>query len=285
MTVGTTKLENLVNPQVMADMISAKLPSAIKVTPFAKIDTTLVGVAGNTVTVPQYKYIGDAEDVAEGEEIGMTKLESTTTQVTVKKAGKGVTITDEAVLSGYGDPVEQATMQLGKSIASKIDVDSMEALQTATKEYDGSAGIISYDGVVNAIDLFEEEDTQDKIMYVHPKQVTQLRKDPNFQDKNKYPLDVIMNGVIGRIAGAQVVTSKKVKDDGTNYICPIVQLTSEEETDTEIPALTIYLKRAVEVEAERSITKKETMITADEHYTASLSNDSKVVKAKFKKMP
>ena len=60
----TTTIQDLVNPQVMADMISAKITSKIVVTPFAKVDTTLQGVPGDTITVPQYSYIGDAVDVA-----------------------------------------------------------------------------------------------------------------------------------------------------------------------------------------------------------------------------
>ena len=39
--MAITKLENLINPEVMADMISAKIENAIVVTPFAKVDTTL----------------------------------------------------------------------------------------------------------------------------------------------------------------------------------------------------------------------------------------------------
>ena len=38
-----TKLANLVDPQVMADMVSAKLPKKIKFSPIARVDTTLVG--------------------------------------------------------------------------------------------------------------------------------------------------------------------------------------------------------------------------------------------------
>lgn len=52
--MATTKLANLVDPQVMADMISAKLPKKIKFTPIARIDTTLTGRPGNTITVPKY---------------------------------------------------------------------------------------------------------------------------------------------------------------------------------------------------------------------------------------
>ena len=52
--MAQTKLANLVNPQVMADMISATLPKKIKFSPIAKIDTTLVGRPGDTITVPKY---------------------------------------------------------------------------------------------------------------------------------------------------------------------------------------------------------------------------------------
>ena len=36
-----TKLAQLIDPEVMADMISAKLPNKIRVTPFAAVDASL----------------------------------------------------------------------------------------------------------------------------------------------------------------------------------------------------------------------------------------------------
>ena len=114
-----TKIADLIDPEVMADMINAKLPQKIKITPYAKIDTTLVGQPGDGITVPKYSYIGDTEDVAEGVAMGTTKLATSSTKTKVKKAGKAVTITDEAVLSGYGNPVGEATNQLAMSVASK----------------------------------------------------------------------------------------------------------------------------------------------------------------------
>lgn len=271
-----TKLANLVNPQVMADMISAELPKKIKVAPLAKIDNTLVGRPGNEITVPAYGYIGSADDVAEGEAITIAQMSTSTKKAKVKKAGKGVEITDESVLSGYGDPIGEANRQLLMSIADKIDNDCMDALNKATLAHDVSGtAIISYEGIVDAVDKFEEEDGEGKVIFVHPKQVTQLRKDPNFLSKDKYPLEVIMKGVIGEIAGCQVVVSKKVDTTSSMYKCPIVKA----------GALTIYMKRGAEVESDRDIVKKTTVITADEHYTAVLSDETKVVLAKFKDTP
>ena len=291
--MAQTKLENLVNPQVMADMISATLPKQIKFSPIAKIDTTLVGRPGDTITVPKYAYIGDAEDIAEGEAMNPELLTSSTTTVKVKKAGKAIEITDEAVLSGYGDPVGEGTRQLSMAIGSKVDNDCLDALYTAPLVYNGSAGVIGYEGLVKADAVFgdESDDTKAKVVYIHPDQEQTIRLDATFMDKNKYGLELVMNGAIGKVAGMEVKKSKKVKkDDNGNWMNPIVILATEDpNTDptaddfaTEDAALTIYMKRNVEVESDRDILSKTTVVSADEHYGVALSNDSKVVIAKFK---
>lgn len=339
-----TKIADLIDPEVMADMISAKIPTKIVVAPFAKIDTTLEGAEGDTITVPQYAYIGDAVDVGEGEEVDVTQMTASTTQVKVKKVMKAVALTDEAVLSAHGNPVGEANNQLALSVASKVDVDSMDALMNAQLIYDGTAAKIGYEGIVDAVDVFQEEKNTEKVMFVAPAQVTTLRKDDNFISADTYPGNVVMTGEIGKIANTRIVPSRKVKlndlipaqyvrsvstaanakevvaDDtanptsgqiklsqvtptaggyepkvgdyvlqhsqiaaGTFYACPIVKLNEEEQTEDETAAITVYLKRSVNVEVERKTLKRTTYISVDEIYTAALSNQSKVVLARFKK--
>ena len=279
--MAVTKLNNLINPEVMGDMISAKLPKKLVVAKIAKVDTTLQGVPGSTITVPKYGYIGDAEDVAEGVSVESVQLSTTTTNATIKKAVKSVDLTDESVLSGYGNPVAETNNQLAKSLASKVDSDCLEALKGATFVHNAESAI-SYDGIVDAIDLFDEEVNTEKVMFINPKQVTSLRKDENFISADKYTGDVIMTGEIGKIANTRIVATKKVELSGDVYACPIVKLEQDNETEDEVPALTIYLKRNVEVEEERDTKAGITSITANEHYVAVLSNDAKVVVAKFK---
>ena len=290
-----TKVEDLIVPEVMADMISAKVEKKVIISKIAKVDTTLQGQPGNEVTVPQYKYIGDAEDVAEGVAMGTAKLETGSTKFTIKKAGKGVSITDEAILSGYGDPVGEANKQLALAIANKIDNDVVEvinkeyALGTAEDGvqliYDGSSAKISYAGVVDAEDLFDEETSSDKILYVHPKQMTQLRKDADFISADKYDGNVMTSGEVGKIGTCRVVRSKKVKlnSEGTAYLNPIVKLTNDAETEEDAPAVTIYLKRDTQVERERKADAGLTNIYTNKHYGVALTNTTKVVLAKFKK--
>ena len=293
--MALTKIEDLIVPEVMADMISAKVEAKVIISKIAKVDTTLQGQPGNEVTVPQYKYIGDAEDVAEGVAMGTAKLETGSTKFTIKKAGKGVSITDEAILSGYGDPVGEANKQLALAIANKIDNDVVDVINkeyaVGTAEdgvqliYDGSAKVISYAGVVDAEDLFDEETSSDKILYVHPKQMTQLRKDADFISADKYDGNVMTSGEVGKIGTCRVVRSKKVKlnSEGTAYLNPIVKLTNDAETEEDAPAVTIYLKRDTQVERERKADAGLTNIFTNKHYGVALTNTTKVVLAKFKK--
>ena len=285
--MAVTKLEKMINPEVMAEMMSAKVAKKVAVIPFAKVDTTLQGQAGNTITLPVFGYIGDAADVAEGASIGASELTTTHKQFTIKKIGRGVDITDEAILSGYGDPVGEANKQLAMAISQKIDQDAIDALYGASLKFDGIANKISYAGIVDAIDVFEEEYNTEKVMFINPKQLSQLRKDADFTSADKYVNGnyIAVNGEVGKIANCRVVVSKRVKEDDTNagYVNPIVKLSFDTETEEATSALTIFLKKGVAVETDRDIDKQINMIRASEHYICALTDESKVVLATFKK--
>ena len=207
--MAMTKLENMIDPEVMAPMISAKLAKAIKATPYAKVDTTLQGQPGSTITLPKFKYIGDAEDLAEGITAGTAKLTTAKATYTIKKVAKQVELTDEAVLSGYGNPVGETNNQLGLAIAAKVDNDVMEALLTAQVVYNDSTNSISYNGVVSAIDLFQEEDNVEKVMFIHPSQVTELRKDAdlnvgsNVRGEFLYRHDIASTAAVASLSEAE----------------------------------------------------------------------------------
>ena len=285
--MAVTKLEKMINPEVMSQMISAKVEKKVAVMPFAKVDTTLQGQAGNTITIPVFGYIGDASNVEEGASIGASELTTTDKQFTVKKIGKGVDLTDEAILSGYGDPVGEANKQLAMAISQKIDQDAIDALYGASLKFDGVANKISYAGIVDAIDKFEEEFNTEKVMFIHPKQLSQLRKDADFTSADKYVNGnyIAVNGEVGKIANCRVVVSKRIKEDDTHagYVNPIVKINFDTETEESASALTIFLKKGVAVETDRDIDKQVNMIRASEHYICALTDESKVVLATFKK--
>ena len=263
-SVNGTKLTDLVNPQVMADMISAELPNAIRFAPLAVIGTRLKGRAGDTLTMPKYGYIGDAAEVAEGEDISIAKMSTSTTQVKVKKAGKGIEITDEAVLSGYGDPVAEGKNQLKMSIANKIDNDCLAQLKTATLSYSTAAGNkLTASDVVKAKAKFGEKLTEPAVLAVNSNHYADLILDDKWVPTEK-GVQMIMDGVVGSIGGCQVIVSDKLADTEAFII--------------KQGGLGIELKRNVMVESDRDIIAKLTVITADEHYVAYLKDETKVVK-------
>ena len=330
--MAVTKLNNLINPEVMGAMIGAKIDAQLKLTPYAKVDTTLVGVPGDTKTVPSWNNIGDAENVAEGAEVGLSTLTASSTTFTIKKAMKAVGITQEAVNSGLGNPIAQAETQLARAIAGKVDNDVLDAVYTGKNVYSASTlAAIAYGGLVDAIAKFEdEEDGIDKVIFIHPAQEATLLKDSDFLSADKFTAGVAVSGAIGKIAGAWVKKSKKVrlvtyeKDDAAGtvtidaanlaeyqakvdpsvklvagdkvkalaaasqyYLCPIIKLEPDspetEYTEDELPAVTIFLKKDIQVDAEWLPKKQQTDVTAAKYYGVALTNSAKVVLAKFKK--
>lgn len=286
--MAVTTLNDIINPQVMGDAITAKIPAMLKFTPFAAVDRSLVGVPGDTKTVPSWNFIGEAEDLAEGGEITPKKLTAASTDFTIKCAAQSVSVSQKAINSGYGDPIGQAELQLAKSIAVKVDSDVLAAAKTATLKYaPATAAVISYDGIVDAVAVLAEEEITDKVMFVNPLQVAALQKDTNFMDKSKYGEDVMVSGEIGRICGVRIVPSNKiVKNSSGNYECPLIKLepasADTEYAETELPAITIFLKAETQVDSEWFPKKQIHDVTAAKYYGVALTNAAKVVLATFK---
>ncbi len=285
--MAVTMMSNMINPEVMGDMINAKIEALAKITPYAKVDTTLQGVPGDTKTVPSWNYIGDAADVAEGAEVELTAMSAATATFTIKKAMKSVGLTQEAINSGLGNPVGQAEAQLAKSIVGKVDNDVLDAALKATNTSGDGTVVISYEGVVDAVTKFEdEEDGIEKVMFISPKQEATLLKDPNFLSADKFTAGVAVNGAIGKIAGCWIKKSNKIKAKSGVFTNPIIKMEPDsaetEYTEDELPALTIFLKKDTSVDAEFKPRSQTHEITAAKYYGVALTNAAKVVLAKFK---
>lgn len=280
------KITTLVNgdvfdPQVVSDMINAKVANKAVMTGYVKVDNTLQGVAGSTVTIPKWGYIGEAVDLVEGQAIDTTKMAYTTAQYGIKKIGKAVGLTDEAQLSGYGKPIQTATNQIAMAISEKLDNDRVAVLYDSKNVCDQSSANIKYASVVDAVDMFGEEEDSRKVMLIHSRQKSQLRKDADFLASDKLGAELLTNGAIGRIAGVDVVVSNKVKCEDGVYFNPVIKLTNTSETEDDIPAVTYFLKRGNLVEHKREEGVADNIICTAYGMPA-LTNESKVVILKTK---
>ena len=272
-----TKIAQLVNPEVMADMVSAKLPKMIKFTPLAYVERELVGQPGNTLTVPKWEYSGDAKDIEEGEAITPDQLTTKKSTMTIKKAGKGIELTDEAVLSGFGDPIGQATHQIALAIANKVDNDLVEEAKKATQFVVEAP--TTGDALDKALAVFADEEDARYVAIINPADAIELRKDTakEWVRGSEIGANIVVSGTFGEAHGVQIVRSKKVTK-GKGFLVKVSPVETDTDDVAKYGAFVINLKRDVAIETDRDILKKTTVITGDEHYGVYLYDPTKVVK-------
>lgn len=262
---NATKIANLIDPEVLADYVDSKLIDAIKFSPLAAVNTDLEGRAGSTITFPVYSYIGDAVDVAEGQDIPLGQLTSTTTEVKVKKAGRGVQLTDEAVLYSYGDTVGEAADQIVLSIKNKVEKDHIADLEgVGVKLVYTNSGKLTTTAIIKALALFGEDyEEGEAVIFVNANQKADLITEEGWVSATEIGAEMKVRGAVGMIGGAQVVVSNRVATN--NYI-------------VKRGGLGLALKRGLLMESDRDIINKSTVITADKHYVTYIADASKVIK-------
>ena len=272
--MATTMLENLVNPQVMADLVQKKLHDLIRFLPLAEVDESLTAKPGDTLYLPSYSYIGDASTLGEGSTLTPASLNASTASVSVHKVAKGIELTDEAVLSGYGDPLGQGAMQIATAIANCVDNEMLAKLHdiSGAMLYSSatSTGIVPAD-LSAALELFGEDiDIGEKVVIVSPRLYTAIRNTNNtWLPASEIAADRLIRGAVGEIYGCQVIVSNKLKKSSA---------AAEEAYIVKPGALRLILKRDTLVETDRNILKFTTVITGSKHEACYLYDASKAIR-------
>lgn len=253
-TTTGTYLSSLFNPQVVADLIETKLTDNMVFQPLAMIDYTLQGRAGNTVTLPYYDYISAASAVSEGYDIPIRKLSQHTSSVTIVKYGVAVQLTDEAVLSGYGDPIGEASMQIATAIDDAMDNALLAALaanSASDQNYTASASTgLAPDDIPLALAKFGEDSDGQKALLVTPDFYAQLIGAPissNWIPASEIAANIRIKGAVGMAYGCQVIVSNRLKTAGNLYI-------------VKPRTLAVFIKRGAMVESDRDILNQSTVL-------------------------
>jgi hypothetical protein len=263
----TTTKANLIIPEVIAEIVDTNLGEKLVFGEVTTKDTTLSGRPGDTLKFPSFEYIGAAGDVAENAEVPVVELNSTAKEVTVKKYAKGVQITDEAINSGFGDPMGEAARQLAYAIDHKADNDLHAALKAAPWGRVFPVASLSADEIATALTLYGEDLDGPKILYCLPQDLATLRKDPDYIRPSDIGQERIFNGVVGEIWGCQISVSEKLKADSKaqkSFIC-------------KPDALRLVMKESVNVEVEREPKYMRSTVYASEHAAAYLYNEGSVI--------
>ena len=269
----TTMLANLIDPEVLATYIDKKLIHNIVFAPLAEVDTTLVGAPGDTIKFPYYSYIGAAEDLTEASAISTVSLNASTVSVQIKEAGKGVEVTDTAMLSAYGNPVEEIGSQLVKAVADKVDIDFLTTMGGATQVYSTSTSqaAIGVQDLANSLELFGEDIDGKKTLIVSPKTYTAIRNTKDWAPASEFAAGALVRGAVGQIFGCDIIVSNRLRNANALKECAYI---------VKPRALRLVLKRETLLEADRDILRRVNVYTATKHYVTYRYNESGIIKLK-----
>ena len=271
-----SQVSDLLTPEVLGAYIDLKVMDAIKLTPFLDVDRTLEGRSGDTVTLPVYSYIGAAEDYAEGEEIKLRKIEADVVDVTIKKIGVGIELTDEAIMVHHGDIVNEAGKQLLQSIAEKIEIDCFETLRNGAALVTKRGKVtkmpqinsakyteeFTKEAILDAQLAFGEDLDGQQVIFINPADFNRLRKDADFVYIEGGAR--IVSGHYGRVFGVDVIVSNRVEEGEAFLMKP--------------GALGMMMKRQCRCEQDRNILNLTNQYTAHEFYLTYIKHADRVVR-------
>ena len=269
MSASYTLKSDIVIPEVIADLVETKLGDNITLLPLAVEDNTLVGQPGDTLKFPAFKYIGKAAVVNENGQIETGKLEAGTTQATVHKYAKGISITDEARLSGHGDPMGEAAKQLARAIDQGVDDELFSVLNSVGVSRKHINTTISADNIADALVLFGEDLTGDKVLLTDAAGFAALRKDGDYIRASDMGQRMITDEVVGEIWGCQILITNKIKNNTT--------VSEKSHFIVKPGALRLVNKRGTQVEVQREADYMRDNVFASKHCAAYLYDASKVV--------
>ena len=232
------------------------------------IDTSLTQNAGMVKTINTYTYTGAAEEVAAGSGNSTRgSISYVGNDYTVKMVQQAFDYLDEdfmkdPVIVDYG--IKGATSVM----TNKMTSDFYSALATKSGATELVKGItfakgkaLSYDVIVDAISELNLED-ESKIFIVIPNAwKASLRKDADY--KSAQMGEVIYNGQVGTICGIPVIATKALTDKA--YV-----MTNE--------AVTLFLKKDVEVEQDRDADKRKNSVYLRDCYVCALTDATKACK-------
>lgn len=238
------------------------------------IDNSLTTTAGMTKTINTYTYSGVAEELSVG--AGNTA----STRGSIAYVGKDyVTKMVQQAADYYDEDFMKDNLIVDFMLkgATQVMTNKMTSdFYTALATTDGAASnpkelvkgvtftkgkAIGYDIIVDAISELNVEDESGIFIVIPNTWKAALRKDADY--KSAHMGDVIYNGQVGTIAGIPVIATKALTDKA--YV-----LTKE--------AVTLFMKKDVEVEQDRDADKRKNSIYLRDCYICALTDATKACK-------
>lgn len=282
-------------PKVWQDHIEAYFDRKMGIGQLAVIDRTLVASPGETVHMPFYKAIGDAEEPAQDAGLIVDKLADDAFSCTVKEVGKAVGWKDKAVRVAANGPSSsndeaEAQKQIARVFAEKVDKDLITLINTSGNYVTGFTGAANTDKftISNYLDMkitgFGDKQDQAVAVAMHSLCFATLMKDTSAGFLKADANDPFWGapGFIGRLLGQALFildSMPRVSDLGGKKAYAVYAFKPN--------PFGIYMAKDMQIEKDRDILARENIVAATTWYGVCgfhakvASNDYRVVRGTF----
>jgi hypothetical protein len=273
-----TAISDIINPEVLADQISAKFPDFLVLgnSTLVEVDGTFpLGSPGTKFKMPFWKRIGAFADLTEGTAMTPGKITTAAENATVVRGGQSIQILDTSELVSKADPVGEVSGQLARRAAEYIDAKLVGQLELSPNTFDQTGtsktntnGTVDQNAIITAIvgTLGDNHAALLKggAIILHSKVYGDLLQTGAIQNQYQSGLDVIKSGTIAYLLGLPLIISDRVTVN-------VVSTVNKYHTYIVGPgALALFYQRQVLTEFDRDILLQADVIASTVHFAPHL---------------
>lgn len=268
-----TAIADIINPEVLADQISAKFPDMLVLgsSNLVEVDSTFpMGSPGTVFKIPFWKRINGFGALTEGVAMTTNKVTAAAEYAVVERAGNAYEVYDTAQLVSKADPVSEIATQISRRAAEYIDARLVVALEKTPNSYSHvavGAGTMEPNAIIQG--AMKLGDNHQKLMgagalIMHSKPFGDLLQLGVIQNQYQSGMDVLRTGVVPTLFGMPI----HVTDRATTTV---VSSVTQYRTYIVGPgSLGLFFQRQVQVEFDRDVLKLSDVIAANVHFAAHL---------------
>lgn len=245
---------------VLANKIEDILTTAVDLTSYMTVDTSMTQEAGMKKKINTYKAQGDVETLAMGNgNTGDIEVSFATKEYEVETVQGRFQYYDEQAMT---DPM---VVQAGLEGIAKTMINDFTA--KAVAEFDKATLTVARTGfaftdIVDAIAKLNTENEDGLFILVGIADLAKLRKE--LADDLKYSEGFVRTGYVGSVCGVPVIVTKAITNGN-------IYLASKE-------AVTLFIKKDTEVEQERDANVRNNKVYIRKVAVVALTDENKVVK-------
>lgn len=269
-----TRIQDIIDPEVLADQANAKFPENLVIggTSLVVVDSMFpVGSPGTEFKIPFWKKMAGFAAMTEGVALETARVNADAEYATVQRAGAAWAVFDTAELVSMADPHDAIGNQIARLAAEYVDdalVGRCNKSPNASDITGTGDGTINTDAITTAMITYMGDQYAKFLaggaLIMHSKVYGDLLKTDAITNEYQSGLGVMKTGVIPTLLGLPVLVSDRVTTS-------VVSSVTHYNTYIVGPgALALFYQRNLQVEFDRDVLLQADVIVGTLHFAPHL---------------